>query len=192
MLTGIKVLLWLSLLVSWVVFANPRTTKQTLIKAKEIAAQKLVGAQIGAWGDHGAIVKGVRLQTPLVHDWSELHRHTLRHRGQTAPLINLTLELVLLDAEGKQHARKHVGLAEITELHNFSIGEVVALDDPRGVAEMLIARTLDTHYDDDWRVVLVEMQVLATKPDKGVRGKETQAIKPYLQYVHKDELLFRD
>ena len=182
-----RVLLLSALLVSWVVSANPRT-KQTLAKAKEIAARKLVGAQIGAWGDYGAIVEGVRLPTPLVHDWSELRRHTLR---QETPLINLKLELVVLDAEGKrQRKRRHIALAEITELHNLAIGEVVAIADPRGVAEMLIARTLDTNYEDDWRVVLVEMQVLAAK--QGGRGKETQAIEPELQLVHEDELLFRD
>ena len=190
MLIGTKVPLLLALLISWVVVASPRATKETLGKAKKIAAQKLVGAQIVEWGEHGALVKGVRLLTPLVHDWSELHRHTPR---QQVPLINLTLELAVLDAEGKQQrARKHVALAEVTELHNFNIGEVVAIADPRGVAEMLIARTLDTNYEDDWRVVLVEMQVLATDTGKGAQDKETQAIEPYLQLVHKDALLFRD
>ena len=193
---GIKVSLLLALLVSWVAVAGSLTTKETLSKAKEIAAQKLVGSQIINWGDHGALVEGVQLPTPLVHDWSEIIRHTLRQQGEAVPLINLTLELVAIDARGKKQKdhedNKDVALAEVTELHSLNIGEVVALADPRGVAEMLIARTLDTNYEDDWRIVLVEMQVLATKTNRGVDSKATEAIEPSIQFVHKDELLFRD
>ena len=190
-----KLMLLLALVSSSALLAgSSHASKQTLAKAKDIAARYLLGGQV-VWGEHGAIVKGIRLPTPLVHDWSLLNRRGWR--GQGDPIFrNLQLELVLLDADSKEtRSRKLVKSDKITELDSVdsvSVGEVVAIDDPSGAAEWLIARTLDVSNNDGWRTVLVEMKVL--EPQDGGHGqrKEAHEIEPYLQLVHEDQLLFRD
>lgn len=184
----------ITLALSSAILAVPsHANKKALAKAKELASQHWVGGSV-MWGKYGANVKGVELPVPLVPDWSTLNRH-LHRQGHTA-LRNLQLELVLLDKNGKEtDTQERVDLNQVTELDNIdsiSVGEVVAIEDPREIAEWLIARTVEADYGDDWRIVLVEMQVLATNNARGTRHKEAHTITPYLQIVHKDELLFRD
>ena len=163
-----------------------RVVKQTLAKAKEIATRHLVGKQV-MWGRHGGLIKDIRLPAPLVHDWAVLlGGRTGRKR---AVLSNLTIDLAVIGAGGKESGtRKLVNLVDIVdELESYIVaGEVVAMVDPRGTSEWLVARTLDVSYDSVWRTVL-EMEV-----NQGGHRKEMHAIEPYLQLVHADELLFRD
>ena len=182
-----RLALVLTLLLSGAVsVANYRIPKRTLAKAKEFAGIHLMGGMV-MWGEHHALIKGIRLPTPLVRDWAEIRRHAKRERGR---LLNLQLKIELLDDKSVETGtRKLVLLSELEGVERHVVaGEVVAIDDPRGEAGWLIARTLDANKG--WRTVLVEMQVLKT--DEGVRGKQVQAIEPYLQLVSEDELLFRD
>ena len=187
-----KLTLLLALVSSSALLAgSSHASKQTLAKAKDIAAQHFIGGQV-MWGKHGAVIKGIKLPTPLVQDWSTLNKRGWRGPGDPM-LRNLQLKLARLDADGKEASSSTlVDWDKITALDSVdstSVGEVVAIDDSRGIAAWLLARTLDT--SNGWRTVLVEMQVLATKVAGRVRRKE-HAIEPYLQLVHEDELLFRD